>query len=221
METNKIWPYCRAMTKLAYNPIKPTRETAINTVITAIEQGSPIIVSGTHLHNFDANTTIGKSTLFSLNEWKNYLSRRGLSAYHHNNHHRMRIDYEPRKIPDDFDIYIFDEIFNFFPGKGSYLEPNQLMPFWDKVATLIKNRKMVIFITALHPQSFLYEDFLCKEEPWSSMGQFFSDYQESPGLTAIREFFFSPVIELPTMYEIFIENLRYIFRKKQQRRIIQ
>jgi len=187
------------MTRLAYNPIKPTRETAINTVITAIEQGSPIIVSGTHLHNFDANTTIGKSTLFSLNEWKKYLRLQGLSAHHHNNHHKMRIDYEPRKIPNDFDIYIFDEIFLFFPGRETWLKDEELMPFWDKVAQILMEGKKVIFITALHPQSFLYADFLCKEEPWSSMGTFFKQYIDSPGLSTIRDFFFAPVIELPTM----------------------
>jgi len=188
------------MTKLSYTPIKTNRNNAIATVTQTMQEHSPIIISGQEINDFNANTTIGKSFLFRLNDWQQYLRINNMRAHHHNNHHRMRIDYQPRQILDGFDIYIFDEIHSFFPREGSFPEKEELMPFWEKVGRIIQANKKVIFITSLHPQSPYYAHFICAEEGWSYMGDFFGQYENSPALFALRSFFFAPVIELPKMY---------------------
>ncbi|MFA4844284.1 MAG: hypothetical protein WC632_04955 [Candidatus Margulisiibacteriota bacterium] len=187
-----------------YYPTK-TDGNRIETLIRLVGCSPRLVVTGTNQSNFNANTQIGKTSLFKNPAWQSYLKKNELCCYHHNSHHGCMIDADLSRAPVA-DIYVLDEIHSFLPGLIGLLDQNLLagygddrsdgevlMDFWEAVSRLSEAQRKLIFITALHPQSLMIRNYL--ESP--SIIRFFEQYRSSGGFRMLEAVFQSPILELP------------------------
>lgn len=179
-----------------------SHDQAVHEVERLLQAHSMVFISGTSHNNYRGNLAIGKTEMFYSPQWRSYLSLGGLTAYHHNPHHRMVHDIDVSRIPDA-DIYIFDEIHHFVPDfKERYETKNRnLLPFWGKVRTLLDAGKKVVFISAIHPMDPFYL-YLLSPQPtqFTSIENIEHEmklYEDAGLLDVLLRLFECPVVELP------------------------